>query len=68
MDGTCPSEAADAVDFDADQDGLGSFHAAIESDNLQDVIVILFVIQWLDAADDTYLHMREREKLDKRQS
>ncbi len=61
---TSPSKAADAVDFDADQDGLGSFHSAIVSDNLQDVIVILFVIQGLGAANDTYLHTKGHSQLD----
>ena len=50
---TGPSETADAVDFDADKDRFGAFHSAIKGNNLEDVIVILFIIQRLRVTNNT---------------
>ena len=51
--GTCPSETANAVDFNADQNRIGTFHAAIVSNNLQNVVVVLFIIKRLRIANHT---------------
>ena len=51
---TSPSQTADAVDFDADQNRVGAFHSAIVGHYLQDVVVVLFVIQRLSIPDHTY--------------
>jgi len=51
---TRPSKAADAVHFDADENRIGTLHAAVVGYHLQDVIVILLVVEWLRIADYAY--------------
>ena len=57
---TSPSEATDAVDFDADQHRIGPLHSAIVADHLQDVVVVLLVIQRLRIADNTCIKTRRQ--------
>ena len=51
---TGPSKAADAVHFDADENRIGTLHAAVVGYHLQDVVVILLVVERLRIADYAY--------------